>query len=309
MTEKTAAREHSTQPADEKIIEEKIPRRRVAEMEVMVYDIRRDTPDTTTLFLFAGNEPFNYAAGHFLTIDPHQFAELKYFTAHLEDLKGQKEKPRAYSLASAPHERLLAITIKEEPYISGETPYPPLISPLLAYHTQVGRRLIIKGFTGAYVLPDDIADRTDQVVHLCAGSGIVPNLSLIKENLHRNDPLKHTLLYSSKTRQDIIYYDEFEELHRQHPDKFDVIHCITREDPAGIRNARKGRISADLVQQVIPDPSNVFAFSCGPGITPHERKAARAKGEEPSPRFIEYMVETLHRHGLDKKQIKQESWG
>lgn len=127
-------------------------RRRVAEMEVIIYDIRRDTPDTTTLFLFAGNEPPAYAAGRFLTIDPHQFAELKHFTAHLEDLKGQREKPRAYSLASAPHERLLAITVKEEPYIGGETPYPPLISPLLAYHIPVGRRLIIKGFTGAYVI-------------------------------------------------------------------------------------------------------------------------------------------------------------
>ena len=295
--------------AEETLAEKKIPRRRVAEMEVMIYDIRRDTPDTTTLFLFGGNEPLIYEAGHFLTIDPHQFAELKHFTAHLEDLKGQREKPRAYSLASAPHERLLAITIKEEPYISGETPYPPLISPLLAYHTQVGRRLIIKGFTGAYVMPEDITDRTDQIVHLCAGSGIVPNFSLIKESLHRNDPLKHTLLYSSKTRQDIIYYEEFEELHLQYPDKFDVIHCLTREDPAGIRNAHKGRISAALVQQVIPDPSNVFAFSCGPGITPHERKAARAKSEEPVPRFIEHMVQTLHQHGLGKKQIKQESWG
>ena len=123
-------------------------RRRVAEMEVIIYDIRRDTPDTTTLFLFAGNEALIYEAGHFLTIDPHQFAELKHFTAHLEDLKDQREKPRAYSLASAPHERLLAITVKEEPYIGGETPYPPLISPLLAYHIPVGRRLIIKGFTG-----------------------------------------------------------------------------------------------------------------------------------------------------------------
>ena len=50
----------------------------------MIYDIRRDTPDTTTLFLFAGNEALTYEAGHFLTIDPHQFAELKHFTAYLE---------------------------------------------------------------------------------------------------------------------------------------------------------------------------------------------------------------------------------
>ena len=59
----------------------------------------------------------------------------------------------------------------------------------------------------------------------------------------------------------------------------------------------------------MPDPSNVLAYSCGPGITPYERKAARAKGEEPEPRFVENMVALLQEYGLDKKQIKQESWG
>ena len=52
-----------------------------------------------------------------------------------------------------------------------------------------------------------------------------------------------------------------------------------------------------------------MAYSCGPGITPYERKAARAKGETPEPRFVENMVALLQEHGLDKKQIRQESWG
>lgn len=284
------------------------PRRRVQELEVVVADVRRDTPDTSTLF-FSSDEEFDYKAGHFCTIDPHQFQQLEHFIAYFEDLKGQKEKPRAYSLASAPHERYLAITIKEERYYSGETSYPPLLSPLLTYYIPVGTHMVISGFTGAYTMPDDIADRTDNIVHLCAGSGIVPNLGLIKDSLHRDAPLKHILLYSSKTREDIIYYEEFEELHRRYPDKFDVVHCITRQDPTGIRNARKGRISAALIEEAVPDLDNTFIFTCGPGIPPHERKAARAKGEEPAPRFIENMVDLLLAHGLDKKQIKQESWG
>lgn len=284
------------------------PKRQVQEMQVVVAQTRRDTPDTTTLF-FASDEPFDYKAGHFCTIDPHQFSQLEHFTAYLEDLKGQKEKPRAYSLASAPHEPHVAITIKEERYHSGETPYPPLLSPLLTYHTPVGSTMTIKGFTGAYTLSDDVTNQTDNILHMCAGSGSVPNLGIIKDSLHRGDALKHTLLYSNKTREDIIYYYELEDLHRQYPDKFDVIHCITRQDPTGIRNARQGRISPELLSEVIPDPTNTFVFSCGPGITPHERKAAKEKGEEPTPRFTENMVEMLRQHGLDKKQIKQESWG
>ena len=285
------------------------PRRRVRELEVEAVQARRDTPDTTTLFMSTGDEPIEYEAGHFCTIDPHQFGELEHFTAYLEDQKGQREKPRAYSMASAPHEEHLAITIKEERYESGETPYPPLLSPLLTYYIQEGRRLVISGFTGAYTFPADVCQRTGHILHVCAGSGIVPNRSLIKESLHRGDPLRHTLLFSNKTRQDIIYFEEFEVLREQYPDRLDVIHCITREDPAGIRGARSGRISEELLREIAPDPSSVLAYSCGPGITPYERRAARAKGETPEPRFVENMVALLQGHGLDKKQIRQESWG
>lgn len=283
-------------------------RRRVREMGVVVARVRRETADTTSLYL-VGDEPFEDEAGHFCTIDPHQFPVLKHFIAHLEDVKGSREKPRAYSLGSAPHEDHLLITIKEEVYASGETPYPPLLSPLLTHHTPVGARLVISGFTGAYVIPPDAAGRVDRVVHVCAGSGIVPNLGLIKSSLHRGDPFRHILLFSNKTRQDVIYYEEFEELRRRHPDQVEVIHCLTREEPSGIPGARRGRITKELLQEMIPDPSRTLAFTCGPGITPHERKAARDQGEEPTPRFVENMVVLLHEVGLDRKQVKEESWG
>ena len=117
------------------------------------------------------------------------------------------------------------------------------------------------------------------------------------------------MLFSNKTRGDVIYFEEFEELRAQYPDQLDVIHCITREDPSGIRGARQGRISGELLREVAPDPAKVMAYSCGPGITPYERRAARAKGEVPEPRFVENMVALLQEHGLDKKQIRQESWG
>ena len=74
----------------------------------MVADVIVETPDTATLILFTGNDRLEYEAGHFLTIDPHQFAALDRFVAFLEDLKGRKEPPRAYSISSAPHERNLA---------------------------------------------------------------------------------------------------------------------------------------------------------------------------------------------------------
>src|ERR1051325_10721841 len=93
-------------------------------MEVMVADVVRETADTTTLVLFTGNDRLDYRAGHFLTIDPHQFEGLERFIAFLEDLKGKREPPRAYSMASSPHVKYLAVTVKEERYATVLTPCP-----------------------------------------------------------------------------------------------------------------------------------------------------------------------------------------
>src|SRR5216117_3615905 len=100
--------------------------RRIRQHDVEISDIILETPDTVTLVM-TGPEPFEYKAGQFCTIDPHQFAVMAGMTHFLEDLKKRKEPPRAYSMASAPHEPL-AITIKEELYESGATKYPPLLS-------------------------------------------------------------------------------------------------------------------------------------------------------------------------------------
>ena len=140
----------------------------------MVADVVIETPDTSTLVFFTGNDRLEYSAGHFLTIDPHQFEALERFIAFFEHQKGKRELPRAYSMCSAPHERYLAVTVKEEQYVSGVTKYPPLLSPLLVKRTVRGMRLTVTGFTGPYTLPADIESQTDHIVHICAGSGSVP---------------------------------------------------------------------------------------------------------------------------------------
>src|SRR5688572_17814064 len=122
------------------------PRPRIKELEVMVAEVIRETPDTSTLVLFTGNDRLDYQPGHFLTIKPQQFPALDRFCKYFEDLKGKREPARAYSLASAPHERQLAVTVKEELYVSGVTKYPPLLSPLLVFRTPPGTRMTVTGF-------------------------------------------------------------------------------------------------------------------------------------------------------------------
>ena len=46
--------------------------RRIRQHDVAISEIIVETPDTVTLVM-TGAEPFEYKAGQFCTIDPHQF--------------------------------------------------------------------------------------------------------------------------------------------------------------------------------------------------------------------------------------------
>ena len=286
-------------------------RRKIRDLEVLVSDAMAETPDTTTLVLFSGAERLEYRPGHFCTIAPQQFKALERFTEFLEDLKGKREPPRAYSLTSAPHERYLAITIKEERFVKGVTRYPPLLSPLLVRNIQPGARMIITGFTGPYTLPDDVESRTDHLVHLVAGSGAVPNFSILKHCLHQRLKLRHTFIYSNKTWDDICFRKELEALQWQYPERLRLVHALTRESGPALSapGVHRGRISLSLLAQHIPDPESCLVYACGPAISAWDRLAAKEKGVTPAPRFLEGALELLDKLGVARSRIKYESYG
>ena len=277
----------------------------------MVADVIVETHDATTIVLFTGNERLEYEPGHFLTIDPHQFEGLERFIAYFEDQKGRREPPRAYSMSSAPLERYLAVTVKEERYVRGVTKYPPLLSPLLVKRTPRGQRLTIVGFTGPYVLPQDVTSRTDHLVHLVAGSGSVPNFSMLKHALALYPQLRHTFIYSNKTWEDVIFRRELEDLRERHPDRLRVVHTLTREERPERHGpeVRQGRVTPELLRELIPDPRACLVYACGPAIGPWERLAARERGEEPQPRFLEAALTALDAVGVPGDRVKTESYG
>jgi ferredoxin-NADP reductase len=277
--------------------------------EVVVTEVIRETPDTVTLVLDAPEIP-PYRAGQFLTIDPHVFPVIAGQVAYVEHLKGGKrELVRAYSMASAPHEAL-AITIKEEPYRPGDL-HAPLLSPLLVYGIPVGTRFPVVGFTGPFTLPPDIEQRTDHVVHLVAGSGVVPNYSILKDALRNHPKLRQTFIDTNKTWDDIIFRDGLARLAAEHPDRLTVVHTLTRHtDLSGLPpEIRRGRVGPDLLREFIPDTGTAFAYLCGPAIASWDRRKALEEGTAPTPRFLESTIANLQAVGFTPARIKREAYG
>ncbi len=275
-----------------------------------VTEVVRETPDTVTLVLTASGDPPPYKAGQFLTIDPRQFRALAAHLAYLEDLKGKKELVRAYSLASAPHEPM-AITAKEEPYFRKVSRHAALLTPLLVHATPVGTRFQVLGFTGPYILPPDIEQRTDHLVHVVAGSGVVPNWSILKHALARHPGLRHTFVYGNKTWDDVIYRDALAALAAAHPDRLRVVHALTRQASLeGLpSNVRAGRIAAALLEEMVPDRSRAFVYVCGPAINPWDRRVALEAGITATPRFLESTLAALQQLGFTPDRIKREAYG
>src|SRR5262245_17437768 len=160
-------------------------------------------------------------------------------------------------MASAPHEKYLAVTVKEERYVSGLTKFPPLLSPMLVKRTVRGMRLVVTGFTGPYTLPSNVTDETDHIVHVCAGSGSVPNFSMLKFALEHYPTLRHTFVYSNKTWSDIIFRDALTTLAAQHPTRLKVLHTLTREPNVSTfgPSVRSGRVGQALLRDAISSPT------------------------------------------------------
>lgn len=279
----------------------------------VIVKAEQETPDTWTLHIFVSAHDKDYHAGQFISIGPHQFPELRDLTKFFEYEKGKKEQVRAYSLTSAPHEKYISITIKPEIYEPAPNAFPPLLSPILASDILVGREIEFLGYAGGYVMPHDLPAEIEHVVHLVAGSGIVPSYSIIKDELvnKKNPTTKHTLIYVNKVWQDIIFHKELVLLEKQFPERLVIKHFLSQESSQSTYGEHyfHGRPTVDHIKRMVSNPDKTLFFACGPAITKWQRAKAHEQGIEPKPRFMEWVHDVMEQFKVDKKRFKREIYG
>ena len=76
-----------------------------------------------------------------------------------------------------------------------------------------------------------------------------------------------------------------------------MIHTLTREANAQAHgsNFRSGRVNLNLLKETVPEDLNCHLFVCGPAVSASDKAAAREKGTEPQPRFLESVLADLKR--------------
>jgi ferredoxin-NADP reductase len=231
--------------------------RRVQWLTATVTDVIDETPRTRTLVLDVPDWSGHRAGQH---LDVRLTGDDGY------------QAQRSYSVASAPEDAHLAITV--ERIEDGE------VSSYLAGDVQKGDRFALRGPIGGYFVWT--AALGGPLFLVAGGSGVVPLMAMLRHRQNAKSDARAVLLYTSRTQADIIYRGELDALAAK-DDGLKVTHTLTREKPAGWNGATR-RIDRDMLSEVgFPPSIRPRVFICGP--TPLVEFAAgslRDLGHEPA---------------------------
>ncbi len=188
---------------------------------------------------------------------------------------------RSYSICSAADSGKLQIGVKVLPggHFSGFAAGTLKVGDLLDVMTPMGR----------FFTELDPAN-TNTYCAIAAGSGITPILSIIATTLDQEPMSRVTLLYANRSTRTIMFLEELEDLKNRYPDRFQLIHVLSRE--AQDAELLSGRLDAarltKITETLVPVETVDDWFLCGPYT------------------MVEMLRDTLVELGVDKRHIHSE---
>ena len=158
---------------------------------------------------------------------------------------------RPYTLAASPRsalEGMYEITVKKS--------QDGFVSEYILNNWQVGTKVTLSGPEGPFSY-EEMRDEKN-VVGLAGGSGITPFMSMVRAIRDGIEDFNLTLLYGSRTKEDILYKEELEEICAQ-TDKVKVVYILSEDEAEG---CEKGFIDADIIKKYAPEKYSLYI--CGP---------------------------------------------
>tara|TARA_B100001758_G_scaffold7423_1_gene5737 strand:- start:4987 stop:6042 length:1056 start_codon:yes stop_codon:yes gene_type:complete len=207
---------------------------KVIEIEHLTLESAKIVFDVST------EEAFHFKAGQYITLRKE---------INNEDIR------RSYSLSSAPGE---GIEIGVKRIKNG------LMSTFLTKELKVGDSIEVMPPNGNFYL--DAKKNDSHYVAICAGSGITPILSMIKEVLNHNPNSFFTLIYGNQTAKSTMFFNDLKYLESNFQSQLFIHYVFSRQDVA---DCLKGRINNILLEKIFN--SNISLkeadayFLCGPG--------------------------------------------
>ena len=235
-----------------------------------ITEIIDETPTTKTFSLKAKEGyhlPFFYAG---------QYISVKFF------IDG-KWVTRPFSISSAPmeaeREGILQITLRKKP--------GGYVTSYVWDNWKVGSEVVLDGAFGDNYW-SSIRDAA-HVVAIAGGSGVTAYRSIAKDMADTGRPKKLTILYGSRNQDDVIFFDELNQIAAASNGSIEVYHILSEPKEGWV--GETGFISADVIKKLVPDWADVSYYMSGPQA------------------MYAFMDGEFAKMGLAKRRIRKEEYG
>ena len=189
---------------------------------------------------------------------------------------------RSYSIASEPG-RTGEIDLTVERLEEGE------VSTYLHDVVIPGDQLEVRGPIGGYFVWEP--GLGGPLLLVAGGSGIVPLMAMLRHRAVTGSHIPARLLYSARTREDIIYAGELDRLFQQGNGQLEVYYTLTRAQPPGWTGYSRRIDRAMLEEVATPLGEPPHAYVCGPTL------------------LVESVANQLVALGVEPAAIKTERFG
>ena len=214
-----------------------------------------------------------------LPFKPGQFLTLRITPPNSDEILS-----RTYTVSSSPSDPYYRISVKREGQVSN----------YLHDHIDTGSVIEVKAPNGAFWM--DMDERRPAVL-LAGGVGITPMLSMVRQaasdGFSRRYHRPITLIHAAQTTEQRAFAKELSQFQEKSGGAFTYVSVIshpTEAETAGVQYHRSGRISAELIQKLLPIDDYDF-YICGPA------------------EFMQAMYDILIQLGVADNRIFAEAFG
>ncbi len=158
------------------------------------------------------------------------FKPGQFLMFHILDTSGKSVASKPYSISSSPLDPHIDFTIKLHANFTTKL-----------WQLNAGEKVGVTGPFGLFVLDDSIKSAS----MIAAGVGIAPFMCMIRYAVAKLPDCKINLLYSNRTAQDMIFYDELVLMQRKYKN-FNLVCTVTRKQADGFEY---GRITSDVLSR------------------------------------------------------------
>lgn len=224
-------------------------------------------------------EKMDFTTGSYVQIDIPEY-ERSYREIHVGEtykkvwdrfdfwgLKARSEEPvfRAYSMANYPAEDELRFTIRVATPPPGATDIPPGVASSYLFTLKPGDRVSLSGPFGDFF----VKETQREMCFIGGGAGMAPlRAHVFHQLLTVKTTRKMTFWYGARSRKEIFYRDEFEDLARNY-DNFSFFVALSEVEPEDKWDGLIGFIHQVVYDHYLKDhtdPTEIEYYLCGPPI-------------------------------------------